>query len=113
MRRLPCGISRVGGRVRVKALLRGRAWVAQLCATSVGAVRLRALPFFLLYSCLRVDASRCGPAALVGRGCWVFRRGKLVIIKLIIINLYVVVYLADASAPPKVSRRQRPQARYY
>jgi len=26
--------------------------------------------------------SRCGPAAVVGRGCWVFRRGKLIIIYL-------------------------------
>jgi len=28
--------------------------------------------------CQRV--SRCGPAAVVGRGCWVFRRGRLIII---------------------------------
>ena len=33
---------------RAQALLRGRAWVAQLWAKSVGAVRLRALPFFLV-----------------------------------------------------------------
>jgi len=31
---------------RAQALLRGRAWVAQLWAKSVGAVRLRALTFF-------------------------------------------------------------------
>jgi len=44
--------------------------VAQLWAKSVGAVRLRALPFFLVrQGCLRVGVSRCGPAAVVGRGC--------------------------------------------
>jgi len=37
--------------------------------TSVEAVRLWALPFFLLYWCLRVGVSRRGPAAVVGRGC--------------------------------------------
>jgi len=31
---------------RAQALLRGQAWVAQLWAKSVGAIRLRALPFF-------------------------------------------------------------------
>ena len=37
---------------------------------SVGAVRLRALPLFLVQQgCLRVGVSRCGPAAVVGRGC--------------------------------------------
>ena len=29
----------------------------------------------------RAGASRCGPAAVVGRGCYVFRRGKLIITK--------------------------------
>jgi len=49
---------------------RGRAWVAQLWAKSVGAVLLRALPFFSVQQgCLRVGVSRCGPAAVVGRGC--------------------------------------------
>ena len=39
---------------RAQALLRGRAWVAQLWAKSVGAVRLRALPFSLVQQgCLR------------------------------------------------------------
>jgi len=53
-----------------QALLRGRAWVAQLWAKSVGAVRLRALPFSLVQQgCLLVGVSRCGPAAVVGRGC--------------------------------------------
>ena len=34
------------------------------------AVRIRALPFFLVQQgCLRVGVSRCGPAAVVGRGC--------------------------------------------
>ena len=34
-----------------------------------GAVRLRALPFFLVQQgCLRVGVSRCGPAAVVGGG---------------------------------------------
>jgi len=52
------------------ALLRGRAWVAQLWAKSVGAVRLQTLPFLLVQQgCLRVGVSRCGPAAVVGRGC--------------------------------------------
>jgi len=53
------------------ALLRGRAWVAQLWAKSVGAVRLRALPFSLVQQgCLRFGVSCCGPAAaVVGRGC--------------------------------------------
>ena len=56
---------------RAQALLRGRAWVAQLWAKSVGAVRLRALPFSLVQQgCLRFGVSRCGPAAaVVGRGC--------------------------------------------
>jgi len=38
---------------------------------SVGAVRLRALPFSLVQQgCLRCGVSRCGPAAVVvGRGC--------------------------------------------
>jgi len=55
---------------RAQALLRGRAWVAQLCAKSVGAVRLRALPFFLVQQgCLRFGVSRCGlAAAVVGGG---------------------------------------------
>ena len=35
---------------------------------------------FLQQWCLGVGVSRCGPAAVVGRGCWVFRRGKLIII---------------------------------
>ena len=34
----------------------------------------------LLQWCLCVGVSRCGPAAVVGRGCKVFRRGKLIII---------------------------------
>jgi len=47
---------------RAQALLRGRAWV-------VRAVRLRALPFFLVqHGCLRVGAGRCGLAAVVGGG---------------------------------------------
>jgi len=51
---------------RAQALLRGRAWVAQLWAKSVGTVRLRALPFFLVQQgCLRVGVSRCGLAAVV------------------------------------------------
>ena len=56
---------------RAQAFLRGRAWVAQLWAKSVGAVRLRALPFSLVQQgCLRFGVSRCGPAAaVVGRGC--------------------------------------------
>jgi len=56
---------------RAEALLRGRAWVAQLWVKSVGAVRLRALPFSLVQQgCRRCGVSRCGPAAaVVGRGC--------------------------------------------
>ena len=56
---------------RAQALLRGRAWVAQLWAKSVGAVRLRALPLSLVQQGrLRFGVSRCGPAAaVVGRGC--------------------------------------------
>jgi len=56
---------------RAQALLRGRAWVAQLWVKSVGAVRLRALPFSLVQQgCLRCGVSRCGPAAaVVERGC--------------------------------------------
>jgi len=55
---------------RAQVLLRGRAWVAQLWAKSVGAVRLRALPFFLVQQrCRRVGVSRCGlAAAVVGGG---------------------------------------------
>jgi len=55
---------------RAQALLRGRAWVAQLWAKSVGAVRLRAVPFFLVQQgCLRFGVSRCGlAAAVVGGG---------------------------------------------
>jgi len=54
---------------RAQALLRGRARVAQLWAKSVGAVRLRALPFFLVQQgCLRIGVSRCGLAAVVGGG---------------------------------------------
>jgi len=34
----------------------------------------------LCCSGLRVDVSRCGPAAVVRRGCQVFRRGKLIIL---------------------------------
>jgi len=37
-------------------------------AKSVWAVRLRALPPFLLQWCLRVGAGRCGPAAVDGGG---------------------------------------------
>jgi len=56
---------------RAQALLRGRAWVAQLWVKSVGAVRLRALPFSLVQQGGRpCGVSRCGPAAaVVGRGC--------------------------------------------
>jgi len=55
---------------RAQALLRGRVWVAQLWAKSVGAVRLRALPFSLVQQgCFRVGVSRCGLAAVVERGC--------------------------------------------
>jgi len=55
---------------RAQALLRGRAWVAQLWAKSVGAVRLRALLFCLVQQgCLRFGVSRCGlAAAVVGGG---------------------------------------------
>jgi len=43
--------------------------VAQLWANSVGAVRLRALPLFLVQQgCLRFGVSRCGPAAAVWWG---------------------------------------------
>ena len=43
--------------------------MAQLWAKPVGAVRLRALPFFLVQlGCLRVGVSRCGLAAVVGGG---------------------------------------------
>jgi len=39
----------------------GASLVAQLWAKSVGAVRLRALPFFLVQQgCLRFGVSRCG-----------------------------------------------------
>jgi len=48
---------------------------------SVEAVRLRALPpFFVVVVSPCRWVSRCGLAAVVGRGCWVFRRGKLIII---------------------------------
>jgi len=55
---------------RAQALLQGRAWVAQLWVKSVGAVRLRPLPFSLVQQgCRRCGVSRCGPAAaVVGRG---------------------------------------------
>jgi len=43
--------------------------VAQLRAKSVGAVRLRALPLFLVQQgCYRFGVSRCGLAAVVGGG---------------------------------------------
>ena len=54
---------------RAQALLRGRAWVAQRWAKSVGAVRLRALPLSLVQQgCLRFGVSRCGPAAALWWG---------------------------------------------
>jgi len=43
--------------------------LAQLWAKSVRAIRLRALPFSLVHQgCFRVGVSRCGLAAVVGRG---------------------------------------------
>ena len=36
---------------------------------------------FSLQWCIRVGVSRCGPAAVAGRGCLVICRGKLIIIK--------------------------------
>ena len=44
---------------RAQALLRGRAWVAQLWAKSVGSVRLRALPFS--FGAAGVSPFRCEP----------------------------------------------------
>ena len=44
---------------RAQALLGGRAWVAQLWAKSVGAVRLRALPFS--FGAAGVSPCRCEP----------------------------------------------------
>jgi len=43
----------------MQALLRGRAWVAQLWAKSVGAVRVRALPPF--FGAAGVSPCRCEP----------------------------------------------------
>jgi len=57
---------------RAQALLRGRAWVAQLWAKSVGAVRLRALPLFFgaagVSPCRRepLRAGCCGGEGVLG-----------------------------------------------
>ena len=56
---------------RAQALLQGRAWVAQLWAKSVGAVRLRALPFS--FGAAGVSLFRCEPlrAGCGGVRCFV------------------------------------------
>jgi len=61
----------VGMSPRAQALLRGRAWVvAHIWAKSVGAARLRALPFFILVvspcRCEPLRASCCGGEGVLG-----------------------------------------------
>ena len=53
---------------RAQALLRGRAWVAQLWTKSVGAVRLRALPFSFGFWCSR-RCLRFGVSEPLRAGC--------------------------------------------
>jgi len=57
--------------LRVNPMFTTKPHTVQLWVKSVGAVRLRALPFSLVQQgCRRCGVSRCGPAAaVVGRGC--------------------------------------------
>ena len=64
--------------------------MVQLWAKSVGAVRLRALTFFLVQQgCLRVGVSRCGLAAVVGGGVRCF----------VGVNLLLLFYFRGGYSP--------------